>query len=61
MDTASLASSLVSMSAASTQANIGTAVLKKQFDMQKSVLALLDPPSKAAAAPGTGLVVDKTA
>ncbi|HTJ56759.1 MAG TPA: putative motility protein [Devosiaceae bacterium] len=62
MDTSALASSLVSMNAASTQSQIGTAVLKQSLNSEKSVLAILDPSNfKAAPAPGTGVVVDKTA
>jgi len=61
MDTSALAASLVSMSAAKTQFSAGIAVLKKQLDMQKSVLDILDPASRAPAAPGTGTRVDKLA
>ena len=61
MDTAALAASLVSMSAAKTQASVNIAVLKKSLDMQKSVLDILDPGARAPAAPGTGTRVDKLA
>ena len=50
------------MQAAGTRQSAQIAVMKKQFDMQKSVLTLLDPSaSKAPAPPGMGLAVDKTA
>jgi hypothetical protein len=62
MDTAALAANLDSMKAAGTQSAIGTSVLKQQLNSEKSVLAILDPANnKAAPAPGTGLLVDKTA
>ena len=62
MDPTDIAASLLSMSAASTQSSVNIAVLKKQFEMQKSAIDMLDPtPIKAAPAPGTGLLVDKTA
>ena len=61
METADIANSLVSMRAASTQMSVNIAVLKKQFQMEKSVLDVLDPPSPAPAAPGSGQRVDKTA
>ena len=50
------------MSASKTQMLTNVAVLKKQIDMEKTVLDILDPTrSQAPAAAGTGLVVDKTA
>ncbi len=57
-----LAAQLVNMQAAGTRQLAQTAVLKKQLDMQKSVLTLLDPGANKAPAPqGMGLAVDKTA
>lgn len=57
-----LAAQLLSMQAAGTRQMAQIAVMKKQFDMQKSVLTLLDPSaSRAPAPPGLGLAVDKTA
>jgi hypothetical protein len=61
MDMTAIASSLISMSAQKTQMTANFAVLKKQFEMQKSVIDLLQPLAQTPAAPGTGLVVDKTA
>ena len=61
MDPTALATSLLSMSAQKTQFSANIAVLKKTLEMQKSVLDILDPPSRAAPAPGTGTLVDKTA
>jgi len=61
MDTTALATSLLWMSAQKTQFSANIAVLKKTLDMQKSVLDILDPASsRAAPAPGTGTLVDKT-
>ena len=60
--TSDLATSLVSAKAQQTQSLVQIAVLKQQFQMQQSVLDILDPPdTKAAPARGTGLVLDKTA
>ena len=60
--TSDLATSLISAKAQQTQSQIQMAVLKQQFQAQQSVLDILDPPdTKAAPAPGTGLMVDKTA
>ena len=62
MDPTDIVASLLSMSAASTQSSVNIAVLKKQFEMQKSAIDILDPtPTRPAPAPGTGLLVDKTA
>lgn len=61
MDTADLASALVSMNAARTQGAVNIAVLKKQLEMQRSVLDLLQPTTAPPAPPGMGQVVDKTA
>jgi len=62
METSDLASALLSMSASKTQMLTNVAVLKKQIDMEKTVLDILDPTKTQAPAPaGTGLVVDKTA
>ncbi|MDR3474860.1 MAG: YjfB family protein [Devosia sp.] len=60
MEPADLASSLISMSAAKTQMSANIAVLKKQFEMQKAAVDMLLPAGPPAA-PGTGLVVDKSA
>ena len=62
METGDLASALLSMSASKTQVLTNVAVLKKQIDMEKTVLDILDPTRTQAPAPaGTGQVVDKTA
>ena len=62
METSDLASALISMSASKTQMLTNVAVLKKQIDMEKTVLDILDPTKTQAPAPaGMGLVVDKTA
>jgi hypothetical protein len=61
MDTSALAVALVSMNAARTQSAANIAVLKKQFEMQRSVLDLLTPPPRAPAPAGMGQHVDKLA
>ena len=62
METGDLASALLSMSASKTQMLTNVAVLKKQIDMEKTVLDILDPTRNQPPAPaGTGQVVDKTA
>ena len=57
MDVSDLASSLISMQQQKTQSSVQMAVLKKQFEMQKSAIDMLMP-VKAQPAPGTGTVVD---
>jgi hypothetical protein len=61
MDPAALATTLMSMSAMQTQTLANYAVMKKQFQMEKSVIDLVAPTSKPPAPTGTGLLVDKTA
>jgi hypothetical protein len=61
METADLATALVSMNAAKTQGAVNIAVLKKQLEMQRSVLDLLQPTTPPPAPPGTGQAVDKYA
>jgi hypothetical protein len=61
MDTAALATALVSMQAAGTQHSAGIAVLKRQLEMQRSVLDLLQPAAPPPAPPGMGQNVDKLA
>jgi hypothetical protein len=62
MDTTDIAASLISMSTAKTQMSANLAVLKQQFAMEKAAVDMLVPGAgKAPAAPGTGLVVDKSA
>jgi hypothetical protein len=61
MDPAALATTLMSMSAMQTQTLANYAVMKKQFQMEKSVIDLVAPASKPPAPAGTGLLVDKTA
>jgi len=62
MDTSDIATTMLSMSALKTQTLANIAVLKKQFDMEKAAIDMLDPPPSPAPAPyGTGRLVDKTA
>jgi len=62
MDTSDIATTMLSMSALKTQTLANIAVLKKQFDMEKAAIDMLDPPQSPAPAPhGTGRLVDKTA
>ena len=49
------------MNAAKTQGAVNIAVLKKQLEMQRSVLDLLQPTTPPPAPPGTGQAVDKYA
>jgi hypothetical protein len=62
METADLASSLITMGLAKTQFSASLAVLKKQFDMEKAAIDMVDASvRKTPPEPGTGLYVDKTA
>lgn len=64
MDMMSIVSSMMAMQAASTQQQIGAAVLKQNIDSQASVLQLLDPAQNAPVAnnaPGVGGNLDITA
>jgi hypothetical protein len=65
MDTASLASSLVTAQAGATQQAIATRVLKMNIDSEKSVLQLLEPaqngPSAANLPAGVGGNLDISA
>lgn len=62
MDVAALATSLVTMSLARTQASASIAVLRQQFEMQRSVIGLLaGPPARDPAPAGQGRLVDRIA
>lgn len=62
MDVAALATSLVTMSLARTQASASIAVLRQQFEMQRSVIDLLaGPPARTPAPAGQGRLVDRIA
>jgi len=61
MDT-DLAATMVGMSAAKTQTLAQYAIIKKQHEMDMSLIDMLASAAKSAPpAEGTGLVVDKTA
>jgi hypothetical protein len=60
MDT-DLATQLVSMRAAGTQQTIAMAILKKNHEMEMSLLQTLDQVARSAPPPGQGTRVDKLA
>lgn len=60
MDT-DLTSQLVAARSMSTQHSIAIAVLKKQHEMEMSLLQMVDQTARAAPPPGQGTRVDKLA
>ncbi len=61
MSTAGIAATMVGMQAGQTRMGIQTAMVKQQLQADQAVVDLLATAAQAAPAPGTGLVVDKTA
>ena len=60
MDT-DLVSQLLTMRNAATQGSVQQAMLKKQHEMDMSLVTMMADATKSAPPPGQGLVVDKTA
>ena len=60
MDPTALATALLSMRSAGTRQSIQNTIIKQQLDFQKQAVTILDP-IPAAAAPGTGTLVDRLA
>ena len=61
MSTAAIAGTMVAMKGAETRMGIQTAMVKQQQQADQAVVDLLASAVQAAPAPGTGLVVDRTA
>ncbi len=61
METADLAASLVATKVANFRSAAQFAVLRKQFQMEKSAMDMLLPAPPAPPPQGTGRLVDKTA
>jgi hypothetical protein len=60
MDT-DLTSQLLAMRSLGTQQSIAIAVLKKQHEMDMSLIQMVDQTARAAPPPGQGMKVDKLA
>lgn len=56
-----LVMSAMSMKAAQTQQLASIAIMKKQHEMQMSLVQMIDEIARSAPPPGTGAVVDKSA
>ncbi len=61
MDSVSLASSLLGMQAQSTQSSLQAVMMRQNVQAEQGIVDLLTQSAQAAPAPGTGLLVDKTA
>ncbi len=61
MSTAGIAGTMVAMQGAQTRMGLQTAMVKQQLQADQGVVDLLAAAAQSAPAPGTGLVVDKTA
>lgn len=61
MSTDSIVGAMVGMSMDKTQMGIQTAMVRQQVQADQQLVDLLATSAKAAPAPGTGLIVDKTA
>jgi hypothetical protein len=56
-----VASAMVAMRSAATQQSASIAIMKKNHEMQMSLLQMLDEVVRSAPPPGQGTVVDKIA
>jgi len=56
-----IATQLAMMSAAKTQGQAQIAIVKKQHEMEMSLIAMIDEVARSAPPPGQGTQVDKTA